>query len=53
MNFTFSIESYRLVRDVSSLSVCGAYVISGLSPYASFLNYLNPGGNGGTCGGSI
>ena len=26
-------------------------VVSGLSSFASFLNYLNPEGNGGTCGG--
>ena len=51
VDFTFSIESYQLVRDVSSLSVLEVYVVSWLSSFASFLNYLNLGGNGGTCGG--
>ena len=49
--FTFSIESYRLVRDVSSLLVREVSVVSGLSSFASFLNDLNPGVNGGRCGG--
>ena len=51
MDFTFSIESYILVSDVLSLSVREVSVVSGLSHFASFLNDLNPGGNGGTCGG--
>ena len=50
VDFTFLIESYRLVRDVSSLSVREVSVVSGLSSFAWFLNDLNPGGNGGTCG---
>ena len=52
MAFKFSIESSRLVRDVSSSSVREVSVVLGLSSFASFLNYLNPGENGGTCGGS-
>ena len=52
MNFTFSIESYRLVHDISSLSVREVSVVSGISSFASFINDLDPGGNRGTCGGS-
>ena len=51
MAFTFSIEPSRLVRDVSSLSVNEVSVVSLLSSFALFLNDLNPGGNGGMCGG--
>ena len=51
MNPKFSIESHQLVREVSSLSVRDVSVVSGLSSFASFLNDLKPGGNGGKCGG--
>ena len=51
MAFVFSMESSQLVRDVSSLSVHEVYVLTGLSSFASFLNYLNPEENGGMCGG--
>ena len=48
--FTFSIESYRLVRDASYLSVREVSIVSGLFSFASFLNDLNSGGNrGGHC----
>ena len=53
VDFTFSIESSWSVRDNSSLSVRGVSVDSGLSSFASFLNYLNSGGNWGTCGGRL
>ena len=45
-----STESSCLVRDVSCLSVREVFVVSGLSSSASFLNDLNPGENGNTCG---
>ena len=51
MDFIFSIESYQVVREVSSLSLREVYLFLGFSSFASFLNDLNPGGNGGTCGG--
>ena len=51
IDYKFSIESSRLVHDISPLSVNEVYVVSGLSLFASFLDDLNPGGNGGTCGG--
>ena len=51
MDFKFSIEPSRLVRDVSSLSVREVSVVLGLSSFPSFLNDLNPGGNVSTCGG--
>ena len=49
MDFTFSIESYRLVRDLSSLSVREVSIVSELLSFASFLNDLNPGVNGDAC----
>ena len=51
MAFTFSIESSQLVCEVSYLSVREVSVVSGLSSFASFLNYLFPEENGGTCDG--
>ena len=45
MDFTFSIESSRLVRYVSYLSGHKVSVVSGLSPFASFFNDFNPGEN--------
>ena len=53
MAFKFSIEPYRLVHDVSYLSVPEVSIVSGLESFASFLNDLNPGRNGGTCGGRL
>ena len=53
MDFKISIESSRLVRDVSYLSVREVSLVSVLSSFASFLNDLNPEGNGGTCGGRL
>ena len=50
MDFIFSVELSRLVRDVSSLSVREVSIVSGLSSFASFINDLNTGGNVGTCG---
>ena len=47
MAFAFSIESSRLVCDVSSLSVREVSVVSGLSSFSSFLNDLIPEKNGG------
>ena len=52
MDFKFSIKSSQLVCDVSSLSVCEVYVVSGLSLFASFLNDIIPKENGGTSDGS-
>ena len=43
--------SYRLVHDVSYLSVRELCIFSGLSSFSSFLNDLNPGINRGPCGG--
>ena len=51
MDFKFSIESSQLVCDVSSLSVREVSVVSGLSSFVSFINYLFPEENGGTCDG--
>ena len=48
MDFKFSIESSRLVRDLSSLLVHEVYIVPGLSSFALFLDNLNTGGNGGT-----
>ena len=51
MDFTLSIESSRLVCNVSSLSVREVSAVSGLSSFASFIIYLNLEENGGTCDG--
>ena len=51
MDFKMFIESSLLLHDVSSLSVREVSVVSRLLSFASFINDLDPGGNGGTCGG--
>ena len=51
MYFNFSIESYQLVRYVSSLSVPEVSVVSGLPSFDFFLNDSNTEENGVTCDG--
>ena len=50
MSSKFSIESYRLVCDVSSFSYCKLYVVVGLSSFSSFIDVLFPVRNVGTSG---
>ena len=51
MDFIFSIESSRLVCDLSSSSVREAHKVSGISSFDWFFNDLYPEENGGMCDG--
>ena len=53
MDYRFSIDSSLSVNDVSYLSVREVSVDLWLSSSASFLNYLNPRGDLGKCGGRL